>query len=146
MRCLARDLRSRRQSETIAFWVRARNCGNWRYNIYLFTLVFWHFCPIHPRLSRKRVKAWPQKEKKILFITETWTIHLAMPFYQSSLITSLVETGSLVFWSHIERWRTTTCSTWKMPVTWLFNALTKQKLKVWIEGWSVMAVCYNVFI
>lgn len=54
------------------------------------------------------MKAWPQKEKKILFITETWTIHLVMFFHQSSSIASLVETGSLAFWSHIEKLSLTT--------------------------------------
>lgn len=64
IRFLAHVLRSKSQSETIAFWLGARNCGNWRYNIYLLTLVLWHFCPIHLCLCQKRMKAWPPKEKK----------------------------------------------------------------------------------
>lgn len=64
IKCLAHVLQSRRQGETIAFRLVPRNCGNWRYNIYLLTLVLWHFWAIHPRLNQKRMKAWPQKEKK----------------------------------------------------------------------------------
>lgn len=109
IRCLAHVSQSGRQGETIAFQPVARNCGNWRYNIYLLTLVLWHFWAIHPRLNQKRMKAWPQKEKKkFLFITESWTIHLVVFFHQSSSIASLVETASLAFWSHIERLSTTT--------------------------------------
>lgn len=63
IRCLAHVLQSRRQSETIAFQLVARHGGNWRFNIYLLTLQLWHFCPIHPCLSQKRMKAWPQRER-----------------------------------------------------------------------------------